>query len=156
MLLHYYPEPVFRWRLADELHRLSQALQVNYARCMTRKDTVAAELCRMQGIKAAMELFFLMKRKYPPYYKWTYRALWELDEPGEFSDLVKKLSETGCDLSVWKEVSYHPDSLNMEDRVVVLTEQIAGRIVKMMRKQGLVREDDPYLERYVDVVLLRK
>ena len=44
----------------------------------------------------------------------------------------------------------------MEDRVVALTERIAGRIVKMMREQGLVREDDPYLERYVDVVLLRK
>ena len=156
MLLHYYPEPVFRWRLADELHRFSQALQVNYARCMTRKDTVAAELCRLQGIKAAMEIFFLMKRKYPPYYKWTYRALRGLDETGEFSDLVKNLSETGCDLSAWEKVSYHPDSLNMEDRVVALTERIAGRIVKMMREQGLVREDDPYLERYVDVVLLRK
>ena len=103
-----------------------------------------------------MELFFLMKRKYPPYYKWTYRVLRELDDTGEFSDLVKDLSETGCDLSAWKEVSYHPDSLNMEDRVVALTEQIAGRIVKMMREQGLVREDDPYLERYVDIVLLRK
>ena len=42
----------------------------------------------------------------------------------------------------------------MEDRVVALTEQIAGMIVKLMREQGLIREDDPYLEHYVDVVLL--
>ena len=87
LLLGFYPEDIRRERLADELHRFAAALQVNYARCMTRGDTVAAELCRARGLASAMELFFLMKREYPPYYKWTYRALNELDAEGVFAAL---------------------------------------------------------------------
>ena len=102
LLLGYYPDTVWRTRLAEQLHKYASALQVNYARCMTREDTVAAELCRAQGIEAAMELYFLLKREYPPYYKWTFRALTELDEEGIFTakststpSFVVHFSETG-------------------------------------------------------------
>ena len=79
LLLCYYPDSIWRRRIANELHQFSAALQVNYARCMTRNDIVAAELCRAKGLESAMELYFLLNKKYAPYYKWTYRALSELD-----------------------------------------------------------------------------
>ncbi|MCR4670799.1 MAG: DUF4037 domain-containing protein, partial [Saccharofermentans sp.] len=71
-LLGYYPDRVWRIRIAEKMHEYSACLQVNYARCMTRGDIVAADICKVRGMEAAMELYFLLKRTYPPYYKWTY------------------------------------------------------------------------------------
>ena len=153
LLLGFYPEDIRRERLADELHRFAAALQVNYARCMTRKDTVAAQLCKLEGLKAAMELFFLLKKEYPPYYKWTYRRLAELDETGSFAAKIRALAEAGCASAVWRDRKYNPDRPNLADPVVNLAEQIAADIVEMLRAEGFTEERDPYLERYVDDVI---
>ena len=152
-ILDYYPEKIWRERIANELHRFASSLQVNYSRCMARKDTVAAEICRATGMQAAMELFFLLKRVYPPYYKWTYRALTELDAGGRFSRLVKELSEANCALSAWEHIRYMPDNLNMSDRVVVLSEQIAEMLLKMLSCANLISGHSTYLEEYVNAVL---
>ena len=148
-LLDYYPDHIWRIRLMNELHSFAQALQVNYARCMTRGDVVAARLCHMQGLKSAMELFFLLKRLYPPYYKWTFRRMTEVDNKGRFSGLIKQLSEAPCDVSKW-DSPYDPHRLNTKDNIVVLTEEIASEIVAMLRAKGLTEGFDPYLERYVN------
>ena len=66
LLLGYYPDKVWKRRIAEQLHEYSATLQVNYARCMAREDTVATEICRIQGLRSAMELYFLLKRTYPP------------------------------------------------------------------------------------------
>ncbi len=153
MLLKHYPDDVLRYRLADELHGFSSALQVNYARSMCRKDTVAAALTKDKGIRAAMELFFLLKKTYPPYYKWTFRRLSELDKDGSFAEKIKRLSEAGCSLSKWENRPYDPNSFNFDDPVVVLTEQIAADINRMLRERGLTKCADPYLERYVNEIL---
>ncbi len=153
LLLDYYPEVIWKERIADELHIFSSTLQVNYSRCMSRKDIVAAQICRTTGLQAAMELYFLLKKAYPPYYKWTYRALAELDTSGRFSRLIKELAEYPCDESAWRYIKYLPNSLNMSDKVVVVTEQIAEYIVKMLSDAGLVEDDDPYLEKHVGELL---
>jgi hypothetical protein len=100
-----------------------------------------------------MELFFLLKRVYPPYYKWTYRALEELDSGGRFSRLVKELAEANCALSAWEHIRYMPDNLNMSDKVVVLSEQIAEMLVRQLSGANLIDALDTYLEKYVDEIL---
>ena len=152
-LLDYYPERIWRIRIAEELHSFSAALQVNYARCMTRGDVVAASVCRLKGIEAAMQLFFLLKREYPPYYKWTYRRLTELDREGAFSALLRDLSLRSCNTGAWEDKPYNPDKLNTDDETVVITEKIASHIVRMLGQRGFIRSTDPYLEKYVDEVL---
>ncbi|MCR5402244.1 MAG: DUF4037 domain-containing protein [Butyrivibrio sp.] len=152
-LLSYYPENIWRERLASEIHAFSSSLQVNYSRCMARKDTVAAEICKVNGIKAAMEIFFLLRRVYPPYYKWTFRALTELDHEGSFSRRIKELSQTLCGIPAWEHIRYMPDNLNMSDKVVVISEQIAERIRDELISAGLIDSDDPYLEKHVDTIL---
>ena len=154
-LLNYYPDRIWRERIASELHAYSSSLQVNYSRCMARKDIVAAEICKVNGIKAAMEIFFLLKRVYPPYYKWTYRALSELDSNGSFSWHIRDLAETGCSLTAWEHIKYIPDSLNVSDRVVVLSEQIAEMIRDLLIHSGLSDRDDAYLEEHISSVLSR-
>ncbi|MBO5985933.1 MAG: DUF4037 domain-containing protein, partial [Lachnospiraceae bacterium] len=115
--------------------------------------------CQTQGISAAMELFFLLKRVYPPYYKWTYRRLSELDQGGRFATLILRLSEARCDEALWQHawegVPYQPERLNLKDETVELAEKIAFEVLSMMRDQKLTEGADPYLERYVDEVTRR-
>ncbi len=153
MLLSYYPERVWKERIVNELHTFSMALQVNYARCMSRDDTVAAKLCHLHGLEAAMQLFFLLKREYPPYYKWTYRRLCEIDQGGLFSKWVRELSEVPCDKEAWAGKTYNGKYINLSDRVVLLSERIAETIAKMLMEQGLTDSPDPYLEKHVDEIL---
>lgn len=148
MLLDYYPDNIWKIRIVNELHKFSMTLQVNYARCMSRRDTVAARLCHMQGLESAMQLYFLMKRVYPPYYKWIYRRLEELDNGGKYSALVKRLAESDIDISHWKG-EYKANFINISDPIVDSAEQIAEMLVDMLREKGLINSMDPYLERYV-------
>ena len=153
LLLNYYPERVWRTRIAEQLHEYAAALQVNYARCMTRGDVVAAELCRSRGIRSAMELYFLLKRKYPPYYKWTYRALTELDTAGTFSGKIQKLAEAAISREAWNGTKYHPNRLNYKDMIVSLAEEIASEIQEMLSEKLLIKGGTPYLESYVNELL---
>jgi hypothetical protein len=153
-LLNYYPDKIRKERIDTELHLFSQSMQVNYARCMTRRDIVAAEMCRAQGINSAMQLFFLLNRTYPPYYKWTFKKMEELEEVGDLSELIAKLAGTYLDLSKWEGLPYVADRLNLKDEVVSLTERIATRIATIMKNKGLVNYIDPYLEGYVGKVLI--
>ncbi len=152
-LLAYYPDRIWRIRIAGELHRFSASVQVNYARCMTRGDIVAARICHAEGLRAAMELFFLMKRVYSPYYKWTFRRLEEMDEDGTFAGLVRNFSALTCAEAAWKGVRYDADQLNTADPVVTGAEKLAQQIVSMLRGHGFISEDDPYLEKYVNSIL---
>ena len=148
MLLDYYPDNIWKIRIVNELHKFSMTLQVNFARCMSRKDTVAARLCHMQGLEASMQLYFLMKRVYAPYYKWIYRRSEELDNGGKYSALVKRLAESDIDISHWKG-EYRANFINISDPIVDSAEQIAEMLVDMLREKGLINSMDPYLERYV-------
>lgn len=153
LLLDYYPEKIWRVRIAEQLHDYSAALQVNYARCMTRNDTVAAEICRINGLKAAMELFFLLKREYPPYYKWTFHALKDMEDAENFAGRIQELADTKCNPEAWEGTRYHPERLNYKDKVISLVEEIAGEIVEMLIVCELTTKRDPYLESYVNEVL---
>ncbi len=152
-LLDYYPDRIWRERIANELHRFASSLQVNYSRCMARKDTVAAEICKTTGLEAAMELFFLLNRIYPPYYKWTFRALKDIDCKKRFSRHIKDLAESSCNLSAWEYIRYMPNSLNMSDKIVVISEQIAEMLRDMMNESGLSDVKDAYLEEHINAVL---
>ena len=152
-LMGYYPDRVWRARIAEQLHEYASAFQVNYARCMTRGDTVAAELCRARGISSAMELFFLLKREYPPYYKWTFRALGELDDEGVLSAKLYELSRLRIDTEAWEGTRYHPNRQNYKDRIVSLSEEIACELEDMLIKAGMSRARGRYLEAHVEAVL---
>jgi hypothetical protein len=152
-LLGYYPDRVWKTRIAEQLHNYASAFQVNYARCMTRRDMVAAELCKAKGIEAAMELFFLVKREYAPYYKWTYRALSKADEEGILSAKIKELAEEPIRPETWEGTKYLPNRLNYKDRIVSLSEEIASELEFLMAEAGLISRKIRYLEPHVDEIL---
>lgn len=153
LLKEYYPERVWRTRIAEQLHLFASSLQVNYARCMSRNDLVAAELCRAEGIRSAMELFFLLKRTYPPYYKWTYRALCELDDEGVFAARIQELAVEKIRQEAWQSTRYQPTRLNFKDPVVSLSEEIASQLEGFLNDAGLIQSAGRYLEIHVNEVL---
>ena len=84
-----------------------------------------------------MELFFLMKRQYPPYYKWTFRRLSELDKDGRYAKLISTFSDAVGDKSVWEGKTYSPTYINLSDPIVLYAERIAEQVAKMLRENGL-------------------
>lgn len=154
-LLKHYPEKIYKERLAQEIHNFAMALQVNYARCMSRRDFVAAGICKNKGIEAAMQIFFLLNKKYPPYYKWTFRALKDLDTSNGITYLLEKMALAEIKPEVWDNYKLVQGELNTSDQIVVLTEKIATYLVKQLRLKGFTENRDPYLERYVNEVLYK-
>lgn len=153
MLLGYYPDRVWRIRIAEKMHEYSAALQVNYQRCMTRGDVVAADLCRAKAMNAAMELYFLLHRKYMPFYKWSYRALTELDKDGSFGARIDELARLNPDEEAWEGTKYHPNRANLKDRIVGLAEDIGYDISEMLKEKGFIQRINPYLEADVNTIL---
>lgn len=156
LLKGYYPDRVWRIRIAEKMHEFSANLQVNYQRCMTRGDIVAAETCRIQGMMAAMELFFLLNFEYMPYYKWAYRALTDIDKNGTFTARIDELANLHSDKEPWEGTKYLPNRPNLKDRIVGVAEDIGYDISEMLKDAELISRINPYLEADVDTVLNKK
>lgn len=156
ILLGYYPEKIWRMRLVNALHGYAAAAQANYPRCMARGDVVAAAICRHRGIEKAMEIVFLLCRKFAPYYKWTFRAMRELsceegssnseNRIGRISELLQHIAEVGSQAEAWQGYQYRSDSINDADELVRLFDEVAASIVSELNRQGLTKHSDPFLE----------
>lgn len=83
--LSSFPRGVFLKKLAGNLLLMGQSGQYNYYRCISRGETGAAQLAAIEFVKSAMQVIFLLNGKYMPYYKWSFRALSELDKFSELS-----------------------------------------------------------------------
>ena len=77
------PEDILLKKLAGNLLIMAQSGQYNYPRILNRGETAAAQLALFEFSNAAMKVYFLLNKKYMPYYKWQFRALRDLPD-GEF------------------------------------------------------------------------
>jgi hypothetical protein len=75
----YMPEDARLKKLAGNLLIMAQSGQYNYPRCISRGERAAAQLAAVEFVKATLNVVFLLKKRYAPYYKWIFRALSELD-----------------------------------------------------------------------------
>lgn len=76
--LSYFPEDIRLKKLAGNLLIMSQAGLYNYPRCLSRGETASAQLAVSEFVKSALNVVFLLSKRYIPYYKWTFRALRDL------------------------------------------------------------------------------
>lgn len=83
------PEDIRLKRIAGNLLLMAQSGQYNYSRCLSHGEKEAAQFCCSEFVTAAIKVLFLLKEKYMPYYKWSFRALRELY--GD-SEIVRTLS----------------------------------------------------------------
>lgn len=135
-LLCYYPERVWRRKLADALAKAAQAGQYNFARAMRRGERVAAELALGEFVRESMHLVYLLNRTYAPFYKWMHRGLRELAVGGEIGDMAALLWQTDSEA----------------DRILII-EAVCNVLVQIMQEQGLSTGKDNFLQSHVGEVL---
>ena len=118
------PEDVRRKRLAGQLLLMAQSGQYNYRRCLSHGETGAAQLAVCEFVRGALSVWFLLHRKYMPYYKWAFRALRSL-KGGE--DLARSLE--------WLLTSENGEEIAGEKAFAM--EGIASQVIDLLQEQGL-------------------
>lgn len=93
--LDYLPEDVRLKKLAGNLLLMGQSGQYNYARCISRGETGAAQLALFEFVTATLKSVFLLNRRYIPYYKWSFHALRELPILSRVGDDLEYLISNG-------------------------------------------------------------
>ena len=93
--LAYFPEDVRLKKLAGALMLAEQASNYNYERQLSRGDTAAAQLAMYEYVKNAVQVCFLLEKRYRPYYKWLFRALNELPTFARLREDFESLISTG-------------------------------------------------------------
>ncbi len=152
-LLQYYPEGIWRKKLANLLHEFSQYGQCNYARMMARGDYLTASLCINKAIESAMDIVYILNKIYAPYYKWKKKGIEKLGTMQEVLWICDELAITSCQKQAWSNQSYSPTQINTADKCVVLLELLAKTLLEYMKDQKLVRGTDAFLETYIGQIL---
>lgn len=76
--LKYYPDDVRIKKIAGNVLVMGQAGQYNYKRCLDHNQRGSAQIAVSKFVEAAMNVIFLLNKKYMPYYKWSFKAMSEL------------------------------------------------------------------------------
>lgn len=152
-LLEYYPDLIWRRKIAQCMHDFAQYAQSNYARMMARKDVITANLCIAKAVESTMDLMYLMNRKYAPYYKWKRKGLECISGTAEVLGLLDKLVKMPVQTEAWDDTIYDAKTINTKDECVMLFEKIAELILKKLDEIGLVNVTDTFLENYMKQIL---
>ena len=152
-LLAYYPESVWRRKLAQSIHEFSQYAQSNYARMMARGDALTAKTCVSKAIESTMDLVYLLNRSYAPYYKWKKKGLEKFSLSQKILPLLEEVAELPKQSDAWDNVTYDASVINKADKCVDLFEQIAAELLEELKRQDLVSGEDVFLESYIKQIL---
>lgn len=85
------PEDILLKRIAGNILIMAQAGQYNFQRCLMHGEPEAAQLACNEFINSAVKTAFLLNGKYMPYYKWSFRALRELENGKELAERLSYL-----------------------------------------------------------------
>ena len=124
--LRHRPQDVRLKKLAGHLLLMAQAGQYNYQRCLRHGETGAAQLAVTEFVKSAMAAAFLLNDAYQPYYKWSFRALRELDKLPFMAELLEYLLTTD-------------NEKDTRDEKIDVMEGIAADVIGELQAQGLTQ-----------------
>lgn len=127
------PEDVRIKRLAGAILIMAQSGQYNYPRCLKRGEEGAAMLAMAEFVKAACSAVYLLNRRHMPYYKWTLRAMSDLEKLGTLRDTLEFLL-TG------------DNEADGQKLKVQLVEDVCANVVRELRAQRLSCGSWDYLE----------
>lgn len=136
-LKEYYPETVWKRKIAQTAALMSQTGQYNYPRMMQRGDKVTAGIYLGDFLKNTMQMMYLLNRQYAPYTKWMYKGLEKIKDAGPVRDMLGRLSDAS--------ISY--------DESVRIIEDICTTTLAMMNLMGLTTGEDNYLDHHVGEII---
>ena len=151
--LEYYPEQIWREKLAQSIHRFSQYAQSNYPRMMARGDILTAGLCTSKAVEATMDLIYLLNRTYGPYYKWKKKGMEQFLLAKKVLPLLEQVVRIPVQEKAWEHAEYSSAQIHREDRCVETFEQIAVLLLEELQRQKLVSGTDSFLELYIGQIL---
>lgn len=136
-ILQYYPNDVWKRKIAQTAALMSQTGQYNYPRMMQRGDTVTSAVYLGDFIRNTMQMMYLLNRRYAPYTKWMYKGLEEMDNAQLVRAKIKDISKAGAS----------------GDFVSDIIETICSEVLAMMNRMGLTEGDDNYLDHHIEEIL---
>lgn len=138
-LLAYYPEELWRSKLAQCMYHISQYGQYNYKRMAERADFVTAEQCRSSFINSVIDLVYLLNRTYAPYYKWKFKGLSKIEDFG-ISSKIQQLVLIPI--------------MNVDENVSLI-EYICVVLLRQMEQKKLLERipQTTYMEHYIGQIL---
>lgn len=77
--VQFYPRDIRYNMIATRCMIIAREGLYNYSRMIKRKEFVASNLALSKTIEAMIEMYFLIYKKYCPYYKWQHRMLKDID-----------------------------------------------------------------------------
>lgn len=153
----YYPEDVWKRRIAQKLALMAQSGQYNYARLMGRGETEAAQFAKCRFVEDAMEVCYLLNRCYAPYYKWLFRGSEGFARLHDVKEMLRQLQLLPVQTEAWAEgYDTWNFTVNRKDRAAVLVEKIAESIAKECQELKLTETSDTYLEAQAFEILRRE
>ena len=136
-LLKYYPDKVWRRKIARCAALMSQTGQYNHPRMLQRGDTVSASVYLADFCRATMQIMYLLNRQYAPYSKWLYKGLERFENAEGIRTKLKKLSELTAD----------------DGSVPGIVEDICRMVLDELVKAGLASAGDDYLDHHVGEIV---
>ena len=136
-LKEYYPDSVWRKKIAQTAALMSQSGQYNYPRMMRRGDTLTANVYLYDFIRNTMQMMYLLNHEYAPYVKWMRRGMDDLPDTGDIPGKLDMLAE-------------NPDAGSDKQSII---EDICTDVLARLNKRGLAGSDDNYLDHHVQEIL---
>lgn len=154
-LLQYYPQEVWIRRIAQSMAKTAQSGQYNYARAMKRGDRITAELFLAEFIREAMQLVYLLNRKYAPYGKWMRKGIQELSVGAEIGDMLELLYQVPDPAAAWEGASAddYVYCLNTDDGRILIIEAVCNILIQILNEKGLSDKRDNFLQNHLQTVL---
>lgn len=142
-LLAYYPDRLWRAKLAEHVVKMGQLGQCNYERMCRRQEWVTAEVILGEYMKVTMQTVYLLNRTYAPYYKWLHKGMNNLAVLPEIMDIFNAIA----------------DMPRRDERIPMTIEIVASLILAQLKQQKLIPEepavgaDANYLEKYGVIIM---
>lgn len=122
------PDDIVFKKLAGNLLLMGQSGYYNYDRCLAHGETAAAQLAIGEYVSNCMSAVFHLNRKYMPFYKWSFRALSQLEKLGQIAPSLEILLTTG-------------NTSQLAETKKKLIDKISFLIVEELKKQQLTQSD---------------
>ena len=94
-LLKGYPEDVRLKKISAHTIMMVQSGLYNYNRAILRGENGTAQLCVFEFVKHAISLIYLLNNAYEPFYKWSYKAMRNLEILCDLETPLVALTELG-------------------------------------------------------------
>ncbi len=136
-LLNFYPEDVRKKKLAARLSVMAQSGQYNVLRMLERGDGVGATLACTRFAENALAAFFLVHKRYMPFYKWAFKAAQTLPQGQVFANLLQRVLAQNC-----MELAQHKENISLLQQAV---EALCLHMVALLQEHGLSPLQEPWL-----------